>query len=81
MLGVVRIYSRKVQYLFDDCKEARERIVMVSNLWLRGISLLSDNAVIHRPSDRERWTCPKTSFGRARQQSPFRTRATTLICS
>ncbi|WWC59173.1 uncharacterized protein I303_101722 [Kwoniella dejecticola CBS 10117] len=26
MLGVVRIYSRKVGYLFDDCKEARERI-------------------------------------------------------
>lgn len=28
MLGVVRIYSRKVQYLFDDCKDARERIIM-----------------------------------------------------
>lgn len=30
MLGVVRIYSRKVGYLFDDCKEARERISLVS---------------------------------------------------
>ncbi|KAL7424551.1 Electron transfer flavoprotein alpha-subunit [Cryptotrichosporon argae] len=28
MLGVVRIYSRKVQYLMDDCKETRERISM-----------------------------------------------------
>ncbi|KAK4683603.1 cohesin complex subunit SCC1, partial [Tremellales sp. Uapishka_1] len=28
MLGVVRIYSRKVQYLFDDCREARERITL-----------------------------------------------------
>ncbi|ORY26878.1 Rec8 like protein-domain-containing protein [Naematelia encephala] len=26
MLGVTRIYSRKVQYLLDDCKETRERI-------------------------------------------------------
>ncbi|GMK59498.1 hypothetical protein CspeluHIS016_0801040 [Cutaneotrichosporon spelunceum] len=28
MLGVVRIYGRKVQYLMDDCREARERISM-----------------------------------------------------
>jgi len=28
MLGVVRIYGRKVQYLMDDCKETRERISM-----------------------------------------------------
>lgn len=28
MLGVVRIYGRKVQYLMDDCKEMRERITM-----------------------------------------------------
>lgn len=26
MLGVVRIYGRKVQYLMDDCRETRERI-------------------------------------------------------
>ncbi|ORX34377.1 Rec8 like protein-domain-containing protein [Kockovaella imperatae] len=26
MLGVTRIYSRKVQYLLDDCKETREKI-------------------------------------------------------
>ena len=30
MLGVTRIYSRKVQYLLDDCKETRERITLVS---------------------------------------------------
>lgn len=30
MLGVTRIYSRKVQYLLDDCKETRERISLVS---------------------------------------------------
>ena len=30
MLGVTRIYSRKVQYLLDDCKETRERITSVS---------------------------------------------------
>ena len=29
MLGVTRIYSRKVQYLLDDCKETRERIALV----------------------------------------------------
>jgi cohesin complex subunit SCC1 len=28
MLGVVRIYGRKVQYLMDDCKDTRERITM-----------------------------------------------------
>lgn len=28
MLGVVRIYGRKVQYLVDDCRDARERISM-----------------------------------------------------
>lgn len=28
MLGVVRIYGRKVQYLMDDCKDMRERITM-----------------------------------------------------
>ena len=28
MLGVTRIYSRKVQYLLDDCKETRERITL-----------------------------------------------------
>lgn len=28
MLGVVRIYGRKVQYLMDDCRETRERISM-----------------------------------------------------
>ncbi|KAL1409780.1 Electron transfer flavoprotein alpha-subunit [Vanrija albida] len=28
MLGVVRIYGRKAQYLMDDCKETRERISM-----------------------------------------------------
>ena len=32
MLGVTRIYSRKVQYLLDDCKETRERITLVSGL-------------------------------------------------
>ena len=30
MLGVVRIYSRKMQYLFEDCKETREKITRVS---------------------------------------------------
>lgn len=30
MLGVTRIYSRKVQYLLDDCKETRDRISLVS---------------------------------------------------
>lgn len=34
MLGVVRIYSRKVGYLFDDCKEARERISLVSRFYV-----------------------------------------------
>jgi len=29
MLGVTRIYSRKVQYLLDDCKETREKITLV----------------------------------------------------
>lgn len=29
MLGVVRIYSRKTQYLFDDCKDVRDKITMV----------------------------------------------------
>ncbi|KAJ9104443.1 hypothetical protein QFC21_001938 [Naganishia friedmannii] len=28
MLGVVRIYSRKTQYLFDDCKDVRDKITM-----------------------------------------------------
>lgn len=28
MLGVVRIYGRKVQYLMDDCRDTRERISM-----------------------------------------------------
>ncbi|KAJ9107024.1 hypothetical protein QFC19_002893 [Naganishia cerealis] len=28
MLGVVRIYSRKTQYLFDDCKDVRDRITL-----------------------------------------------------
>lgn len=30
MLGVTRIYSRKAQYLFEDCKETRENITRVS---------------------------------------------------
>ncbi|KAJ9114630.1 hypothetical protein QFC22_005503 [Naganishia vaughanmartiniae] len=30
MLGVVRIYSRKTQYLFDDCKDVRDKITMAS---------------------------------------------------
>lgn len=29
MLGVTRIYSRKVQYLLDDCKETKDRISLV----------------------------------------------------
>jgi cohesin complex subunit SCC1 len=28
MLGVVRIYSRKAQYLFDDAKDVRDKISM-----------------------------------------------------
>ncbi len=28
MLGVVRIYSRKAQYLMDDCKDVRDKITM-----------------------------------------------------
>jgi hypothetical protein len=35
MLGVVRIYSRKVQYLFDDCKETREKITLVRLMSVR----------------------------------------------
>jgi cohesin complex subunit SCC1 len=31
MLGVTRIYSRKVQYLLDDCKETKDRISLVSH--------------------------------------------------
>jgi cohesin complex subunit SCC1 len=34
MLGVTRIYSRKVQYLLDDCKETRERIALVGHTFL-----------------------------------------------
>lgn len=30
MLGVVRIYGRKAQYLMDDAKDVRDRITMVS---------------------------------------------------
>jgi hypothetical protein len=30
LLGVVRIYSRKVKYLLDDCSEALIKIKMVS---------------------------------------------------
>ena len=42
MLGVTRIYSRKVQYLLDDCRETRERITLVSHGFGRGYNLSSD---------------------------------------
>lgn len=30
MLGVTRIYSRKAQYLLDDCKDTRDQLTRVS---------------------------------------------------
>lgn len=33
LLGVVRIYSRKARYLYEDCNEALMKIKMVRNFF------------------------------------------------
>ena len=48
LLGVVKVYSKKVVYLFQDFNDAMVKVKHV-NRALR----------MHRPSNRRRWTCPK----------------------
>ncbi|WWD00285.1 hypothetical protein V866_007195 [Kwoniella sp. B9012] len=60
MLGVVRIYSRKVGYLFDDCKEARERI-----------SLAFRPGIVDLPEDQVRASKNAITFPDVRNEFDF----------
>jgi len=85
MLGVTRIYSRKVQYLLDDCKETRERITLVSSI-LRSVlatqscwdgdSKDATDVSWYRHSDLVLSICQRIRFELARTRSPFLMSAT-----
>ena len=55
LLGVVRIYSRKVKYLFSDCSDALVKIKMVSF----SPTMLCTRLILPRPFDRGWWICLK----------------------
>lgn len=74
LLGVVKVYSKKVGYLFQDCNDALVKVKQVNHALriilctcriLQQQSLLSPISTpksflpMHRPSNRRRWTCPK----------------------
>lgn len=48
LLGVVRIYSRKVKYLMEDCSQALTKIKMVRG---RGVCLVFVIRLVHRAHD------------------------------
>lgn len=67
MLGVTRIYSRKAQYLFEDCKETRENITRVSDL----SGFPEGHPLKHtRHSDRAWSICQRISKGPTTMPSP-----------
>ncbi|KAI9635449.1 Rec8 like protein-domain-containing protein [Dioszegia hungarica] len=60
MLGVTRIYSRKVQYLLDDCKETKDRI-----------SLAFRPGVVDLPEDQIKASKNAITFSDARNDFDF----------
>jgi len=49
LLGVVRIYSRKARYLYEDCNEALMKIKMVRKNFPESPGLMTDSSRLFAP--------------------------------